>query len=86
MNTLFWVILAIFYLALTIASFVASKKHSVETKLKHSVIEIEGKPFMKATYDYLNANTWINAIGFFLAFIAAILSGFNLWLINSWRF
>jgi hypothetical protein len=67
-------VLSLLYLFLAIVSFIASKKHSKDTKLKHSVIEIEGKPFMKATYDYLNANTWINIFGFVFAAIAAFLS------------
>lgn len=74
MKSPFWTILALLYLALAITSFIISKKHSDETKLKHSEIKIEGKPFMKATYDYLNANTWINVVGFILASLAAIIS------------
>lgn len=70
----FWILLALLYLSLAISSFIISKKHSEATKLKHSEILIEGKPYMKATYDYLNANTWINAIGFFLAALAAIVA------------
>lgn len=70
----FWIIIALLYLALAISSFIVSKRHSEATRLKHSEILIEGKPYMKATYDYLNVSTWINAIGFFLAALAAIVA------------
>ena len=76
MKGIFWIIIACMYLVLAIASLITSREHAKDSALKHSSIFMEGKPFMKATFDYLNKNTWINFIGFLLAAIAALLTFF----------
>lgn len=73
---LFWILIAVFYFILAVLSFYCSNKFSRNFKgqYKNLRVEVSGQPFLKHLIDYLNVSTWVNAGGFLLAAIAALIS------------
>lgn len=74
MKVNFWIVIAVLYFVLAMASLLASKRHSQYLNKVGQHISFKGNPFLRPTLDYLDLVTWINIIAFVLAAIAAVIS------------